>query len=245
MLSRFRAAIRLLIFPLVTLLCAVVALTMRLLGFSHRWVYSVFQFWKRAMRIVLNIHVVQEGPVPHGAAVIMANHRSYLDVVMIPSKTPVVFVAKQSVKRWPIVGWGGDAMKTIWVNRNDEHSRKRTRKRILERLEEGQSIIIFPEGTTSVGPDVLPFKPGMFYAVAASPIAIVPVAIEYKNPNMAWVGQDTFIPHFLREFGAPKTEVKVGFGEPMQGDDGEKLKEQVYDWVRNSCARYRADWDRK
>lgn len=210
----------------------------------HTIVYRVFLFWKAAMRFILNIHIVHEGPVPVGAAIIMANHRSYLDVVMIPSKTAVVFVAKASVRKWPIVGWGGDGMKTIWVDRSDPESRKNTRRRIMERLSQGLSVIIFPEGTTHVGPDVLAFKPGMFHVVAGTSVPIVPVAIEYRNANMAWVGQDRFVPHFLREFGARRTEVKVGFGTPITHHDGTVLCDEVHGWIAAKAADYRRDWDR-
>lgn len=137
------------------------------------------------MRFILQIKVSEEGFQPEQAAVIMSNHRSYLDVVNLHSRTPVVFVAKHAVRRWPIIGWGGDRMKTIWVNRDSANSRKRTRSKIKKRLDEKLSDIVFPEGTTDIGPEVLDFKPGIFHAVAGSDIPIVPVAIEYKNQNMA------------------------------------------------------------
>lgn len=243
MLSRLRAFIRLVLFPTVTLFCALGTVVLRFLRVPHRYVYRIFRFWRRAMRFILHIEVEHEGLPPAHSCVIMANHRSYLDVVMLHSHTPVVFVAKHSVKRWPIIGWGGDGMKTIWVNRDDADSRKRTRKRIAERLKEGLSVVIFPEGTTSIGPESLEFKPGMFHAVAGSGIPIVPVAIEYKNQNMAWVGQDKFIPHFLREFGARKTLVKVRYGAPVTGDDGELLRHAIHQWISNTCVVLRKDWD--
>lgn len=243
MAASIRAFIRLLLFPTITFFCAVATLVLRALRFRHRTVYRVFAFWRRAMRWVLNVKVVQEGRIPGDACIIMANHRSYLDVVMIPSRTPLVFVAKASVRKWPIIGWGGDGMKTIWVDRSDADSRKRTRKRIMARIRQGLSVVIFPEGTTTVGPELLPFKPGMFHAVAGGMTPIVPVAIEYENPNIAWVGDDTFIGHFLREFGARRTEVRVCFGEPMTDDDGERLCTNVHQWISGTVMRYRQSFD--
>lgn len=243
MIDTVRAFVRLLIFPTISFFCALVALVLRAFRVRHRTVYAVFAFWRRAMRWVLNIQVMQEGRIPGDACIIMANHRSYLDVIMIPSRTPLVFVAKASVRKWPIIGWGGDGMKTIWVDRNDAQSRKRTRKRIMARIRQQLSVVIFPEGTTTVGPDLLPFKPGMFHAVAGGFIPIVPVAIEYRNQNIAWVGKDTFIGHFLREFGAKSTDVKVCFGEPITGDDGEQLCAEVHDWIRSTVLRFRKEWD--
>lgn len=243
MFSSLRAFVRLLLFPSLTLMFVLLTLLMRLFGFPHRWVYRVFRMWRRTMRFVLQIKVTVEGFQPAQAAVIMSNHRSYLDVVMLHSRTPVVFVAKHSVRRWPIIGWGGDAMKTIWVNRDSADSRKRTRAKIRKRLDQGLSVMVFPEGTTAIGPEVLDFKPGIFHAVAGSDIPIVPVAIEYKNQNMAWVGQDRFIPHFLREFGARHTLVKVCYGSPRSGDDGEVLRKEIHGWISAQCLRYRGEWD--
>lgn len=245
MLSSARAFIRLLLFPSLTLFFVVLALLLRLLGFPHRRVYGVFRMWRSTMRFILQIKVQHEGTVPAQAAVIMANHRSYLDVAMLDSSAAAVFVAKHSVRRWPIIGWGGDAMKTIWVNRDDADSRKHTREQIAERLQGGLSVVVFPEGTTSIGPELLPFKPGIFHAVAGSDIPIVPVAIEYKNQNIAWVGQDTFIPHFLREFGAARTYVKVCYGAPRTDEDGEALRERIHQWISENCLRFRKDLDRE
>jgi 1-acyl-sn-glycerol-3-phosphate acyltransferase len=242
--SPLRAFVRLLLFPSLTFLFVVVTLLMRLIRLPHRYVYTVFRMWRRTMRFVLQIKVIVEGQPPANSAVIMANHRSYLDVVMLHSRTPMVFVAKHSVRRWPIIGWGGDAMKTIWVNRDSADSRKQTRAKIRKRLNQGLSVTVFPEGTTAIGPEVLEFKPGIFHAVAGNDIPIVPVAIEYKNQNMAWVGQDKFIPHFLREFGARHTLVKVCYGTPRSGDNGEVLRNEIHGWISAQCLRYRGEWER-
>ncbi len=239
------AFIRLIFFPLTTFLAAVFGLLFRVLGLPHKVVYAIFNLWSKTQHLILNVKVETYGHIPENGAIIMANHRSYLDVVMIPSKTPVVFVAKASVRKWPIVGWGGDAMRTLWVERSSQESRKKTRNAIIDRLNDNLSVIIFPEGTTSVGPKVLEFKPGMFHAVAGSGLEIIPVAIEYENPNIAWVGKDTFIPHFLREFGAWRTKVKVAFGDPVRGDDGEALRNQVQGWIESQCLKFREEFDQE
>lgn len=237
------ALLRLILFPVLTLLAALTGLFFKLIGLPHRAVYGVFNLWSRSQHLILNVQVETEGNIPENGAIIMANHRSYLDIVMIPSKTPVVFVAKASVRKWPVVGWGGDAMRTLWVERSNKESRKKTREAIMERLGDNLSVIIFPEGTTSVGPKVLDFKPGMFHAISGTDLEIIPVAIEYENPNMAWVGQDTFIPHFLREFGAWRTRVKVAFGNPVRGEDGEELRRKVQSWIEAQCLRFRREFD--
>jgi 1-acyl-sn-glycerol-3-phosphate acyltransferase len=243
MLKTIRAFIRLLLFPTFTFWATVFILLFRLLRLPPKAILGVFNAWRKSQKLLLNIRVEASGTIPQAGAIIMANHRSYLDVAMIPSKTPVVFVAKASVKKWPIVGWGADALRTIWVDRSDPNSRKETRIKIVDRLKRGYSVIIFPEGTTSVGPGVIEFNPGMFYAVAGSGIPIVPVAIEYQNQNVAWVGNDTFVPHFMREFGARTLRVKVAFGEPLLHDDGEVLRSTTKAWIDERTRAFRAEYD--
>lgn len=216
---------------------------MKIFGGNHAKVYRVFERWRDLQQRYLNMEIETEGDIPEHGAIIMANHRSYLDVIMIPSLTPVVFVAKASVEKWPVIGMGGNAMQTIWVDRSDPDSRKATRKEIVRRLEDDLSVIIFPEGTTHLGPDLLEFKPGMFHSVAGTSLPIIPVAIEYENPNIAWVGQDTFIPHFLREFKIESIRAKVAFGAPMTGEDPEKLRQEVQEWIAAKCLQYREAYD--
>lgn len=243
MLKPLRALFRLIVFPTMSLLATLVIFLMRLFFFPRKAILGVFNLWRASQKLLLNIKVETSGVAPLEGAIIMANHRSYLDVVMVPSVRPVVFVAKSSVKKWPIIGWGADALSTIWVDRSDANSRKQTRLTIVDRLKKGYSVIIFPEGTTSIGPGVIDFKPGMFFAVAGSGVPIVPVAIEYENPNIAWVGQDTFVPHFLREFGARSIRVKVAFGEPLLHDDGEVLRNTTKDWIDQRTRTFRQEWD--
>ena len=235
--------LRLVLFPLTTLMCSLLGLIVRGLGFGHSAVYRVFLLWRWLQHKIMNVEVISEGEIPQHGAIIMANHRSYLDIIMIPSLTPVVYVAKASVRKWPIVGWGGDAMRTIWVDRGNKESRNETRNAIMDRLEEDLSVIVYPEGTTSVGPGVLDFKPGMFHAIAGSDLSIIPVAIEYENPKIAWVGDDLFIPHFLREFRSRKTRVKVAFGEPVSGEDGAEIRTQVQGWIEERTRTFRKEWD--
>ena len=97
------------------------------------------------MTFVLNVKITVVGEVPTQPAIIMANHRSYVDVLALISKVPAVFVAKASVKKWPLIGWGGNALDTLWVERSDKDSRRKTRKQLKNRLEANKSVVIFPD----------------------------------------------------------------------------------------------------
>lgn len=207
------------------------------------WIQKHFvQFVHRTHRI-MGMRIQWEGDLPQQAAVIMGNHRSYADAILFPVQLPVAFVARKESKSWPIIGWGATVIGTIWVDRKDKNSRRNTRLAVRERLSEGTAVILFPEGTTHLGPDLLEYRPGMFYTCAEEGFAVVPVALEYRDPNIAWVGNTWFIPHAFRHFGARHIDVAVRFGEPMTASDGETLRTQVRDWTAKHCLDLRARFD--
>ena len=239
-----RAFFRFLAFAVFSLLASIAALLGRLFNIGHSVVYKVvFLTWRRCMILCLNVRIVEEGERPDFPAILMANHRSYVDVLMIRSAIPYVFVAKASVRKWPIVGWGGDGMKTVWVERSSANSRKRTREQLRLRLQENKSVVIFPEGTTFRGPGILALKPGMFHTVAEGGFTVVPIAIEYRDPAIAWIDDDLFIPHFVKQFGKRQIEVKVVYGKPISGTNGEELRQKTADFMSGQVLRMRREWD--
>lgn len=198
----------------------------------------------RGVYRLMGIKVTFKGKLPDTPSVFMGNHRSYVDAILMPSKFPVSFVARSESQHWPIIGWGASLLGTIWVNRKDPDSRKATRERVKQRLESGQGIIIFPEGTTHIGPDVLEYRPSMFYICAEGGFPITPVAIEYKDPSIAWVGNTWFIPHAWKQFGKPSIEVSVTFGETKTYLDGGLALNEVREWTTKTVANLREVYDR-
>jgi len=243
-LKYLRLAFRVPAFILVTGFYTSLGLLLKLFGFKHKLIFKwVFVNWQKAMTFVLNVKITVVGEVPTQPAIIMANHRSYVDVLALISKVPAVFVAKASVKKWPLIGWGGNALDTLWVERSDKDSRRKTRKQLKNRLEANKSVVIFPEGTTNRGPEILELKPGMFHTVADGGFTLIPLAIEYKDPNIAWVDDQTFIPHFCEQFSKPKIEMMIEFGEPIIGKDGDELQAKTAEWLSTKVLKFRASWD--
>ena len=192
---------------------------------------------------IMGIRVVRDGTLPSAPAVLMGNHRSYVDSILFPVQFPVTFVARAETKSWPIIGWGASLIGTIWVDRKNKASRRATRQEVRQRLEQGMGIVIFPEGTTHLGPDLLEYRPGMFYTCAEEGFPIVPVALEYRDAGIAWVGDTWFIPHAFHHFGAKHIDIAVRFGDPVVMDDAEKLREHVRDWTAKNCLELRAQFD--
>jgi len=187
---------------------------------------------------VFGVRTVLHGEKPK-VGLMMSNHQSYIDIWIIPKYAITVFVAKAEVKKMPLVGWGASAVNTVYVDRSSKESRKKTKDEIAARLKNGRSVIIFPEGTTGDGNGLLPLKPGMFFTAAEEGFPIIPVAIFYENPDLAWVGDDDMGAHFFRNFSKWSTKAHVIFGEPITGSDGEELMIRVRDWKLEQLGRFR------
>ncbi len=207
-------------------------------------VHAVLLDFIKGVHRLMGIEVTFEGELPDEPSVFMGNHRSYVDAVLIPAKFPVTFVARSESQHWPIIGRGASMLGTIWVNRKDPDSRKATREKVRQKLEAGSGIVIFPEGTTHTGPDLLTYRPSMFYICAEGGFPITPVAIEYKDPRIAWVGNDWFIPHAWKHFGRRRIEVRVVFGQTQRHTDGGEALESVRSWTEKTVASLREAYDR-
>jgi 1-acyl-sn-glycerol-3-phosphate acyltransferase len=205
--------------------------------------HGVLLHYIRNVYRLMGIRVEVQGELPEKPSIYMGNHRSYVDAVLVPAKHPIVFVARSESKNWPIIGWGASLMGTIWVDRKDPASRKNTRETVKTRLQNGLGIIIFPEGTTHIGPDILEYRPGMFYISAEGGFPITPIALEYKDPNIAWVGQSKFIPHAWKHFGKRHIDIKLSIGETLSGDDGAALLKSAREWTEKEVMKLRKEWD--
>mgnify|MGYP002641026230 CR=1 FL=1 len=189
--------------------------------------------WAEQVLVVCGIEATLEGGIPPGPVLLVANHRSYIDIAPILAHIPCAFVAKSELRSWPILGKGASLGNTVFVERANPTSRKATRSAILDKLEAGHSVVVFPEGTTSRAPGMLPFRPGIFKTIAGTNFPVVPIAIEYEDPNAAYVGNDTFLGHFLRVFAHRKTKVSLHFGPPQQSPNPTHLQTKTQAWIKH------------
>ena len=192
--------------------------------------------WAKQVLVVCGIEATLEGEIPPGPMLLVANHRSYIDIAPILAHVPCAFVAKSELRSWPVLGKGASLGNTVFVERANSASRKATRSAILEKLRAGTSVVVFPEGTTSRAPGLLPFRPGVFSILANTEFAVLPIAVEYQNPEAAYVGNDTFLGHFLRVFSHRRTQVKVSFGPPIQHTNPTTLQESTWQWIASRLA---------
>jgi lyso-ornithine lipid O-acyltransferase len=151
------------------------------------------------------------GDVPREPALLVANHVTYFDPLVIASSVPCTAVAKREVADWPCIGEMSRRLGVLFVDRNDPLSGARALRTMLRAFECGVSVLVFPEGTTTRGDGVLPFKRGSFGAAALAGVPVVPVALRYHEAHAPWVGNELFVPHYLRTMAEPCTQVSLEF----------------------------------
>ena len=194
----------------------------KLAGEGRPWTPVIASSAFAAILRVLSIHRIAKGR-PAGAAMV-ANHSSWLDVAVIYAGGPVFFVSKAEVASWPVVGVMTRLCGTLFIERRRGDA-KRHRDALASRLRAGDRIAFFPEGTSSDGRRVLPFRTTLFAAFADPALAglgVQPVGLSYEPPPgypqefHAWWGGMDFAPHALRVLAAPSGgRVMVRYGAPV------------------------------
>ncbi len=159
----------------------------------------------------------------------VGNHISYLDILVFGAVVPASFVAKAEVRGWPLFGWLARLQKTVFVDRQVRSTHKQ-RDAIAERLAEGGSLILFPEGTSGDGNRVLPFKSSLFsvaaFEDAQGPLTVQPVSVAYVKldgmpmgrgfrPFFAWYGDMEMAPHLWTVLGLGSATIRVEFHAPV------------------------------
>jgi lyso-ornithine lipid O-acyltransferase len=157
------------------------------------------------------------GEIPKQPCLLVANHMSYFDPMVITSLCPLTAVAKREVADWPWVGEQCRRYGVLYYERDNAHSGARVLREAMRAFERGVSVLVFPEGTTTTGDRVLPFKRGSFGAALHAGVPIVPVALKYENPQAAWVGDAMFLPHYVRTVSKRYTGVSVEFLPSLHG----------------------------
>lgn len=227
-----RALWRLLYFAVYTSLrIGQIVLSSLLLGQDIPRALRIRQRWANHLLPYIGLRATISGTPPAFPCILMANHRSYLDPVLLVRWVLAYGVSKAEVAHWPIIGYGTRVAGVLHLQRESADSRRITLQGIAEKVQAGYPVILFPEGTTQTGPATMPFRLGGFRLAADHHIPIVPVALDYADPADYWVGSDSFIGHFLRRFGQRRIRVILHFGPVLQHTDAEELLRQTQAWI--------------
>jgi len=143
-------------------------------------------WWSARMLRVLGIRLVPQGTARGAAVLVVANHVSWLDILAINAVQPVRFVSKADVRRWPLIGYLVACGGTLFIERERKRDALRVVHLIAGALTAGETVAVFPEGTTSDGRGVLPFHANLLQAAIATGTPVQPIVLRYSDAHAAF-----------------------------------------------------------
>ena len=194
------------------------------------WLHHLCRRLLRAFGIELHA----KGALPR-RGLLVANHLSYLDIIVLASLTPCVFVSKSEVNAWPVFGWFARRAGTLFVNRASRRDAVRAAQEILAALRSGALVVLFPEGTSSDGTKVLPFKSSLLESAVGAGVPVSVAALHYELADgdaaqeVCYWGGHTLLPHLCRLLSKRGVKSMVSFA-PVGNTwrDRKKLAAQLH-----------------
>lgn len=219
---------------------------------TAQWLPVIYH---RGVCRLIGFRVLRIGkPTPARPALLIANHTSWLDIPVLSALSPLSFVAKHEVDGWPFFGTLARLQRTVFVERRVARAAE-GRDDLQRRLDAGDRLVLFPEGTSSDGNRVLPFKTA-FFAVASNgvggePLTVQPVTVAYVRldglpvgrrfrPLFAWYGDMALLPHLWQVLKLGRSEVEVEFHPPITiagFRDRKALAAHCYETIANGLGR--------
>lgn len=204
------------------------------LAFALQLRRTIPHLYHRAICALIGVRIREIGHRSEDAPTLyLSNHVSWLDICVISALTPVVFVSKSEVAKWPVFGWLARLQRTIFIYRQARQQTGVATSEIGDRLLNGERVVLFAEGTSSDGIRILPFRSALIGAIhraLAGPshresITVQPVSLAYVAFNglpvgrafrnrIAWYGSADLLPHLFGLISAGAVDVTVSWGDP-------------------------------
>lgn len=204
------------------------------------WRQLILEWWSKGFVRIANCEIEVIGTPPKPPFFLVGNHLGYFDIPVVRSAAKGVYVAKHDIGEWMMLGKMIRNMGTIYVNRARKRDIPRAGEEVIERLSEGEGVIVFPEGTSSKGDTVLPFNSSFLAFAAQSDVPVSYVSISYRTPDgepppsdaICWWDDTPFLTHILRLFSIKKFTAILNFGdEPVVNPDRKQLANELRDRV--------------
>ncbi|MGH9498607.1 MAG: lysophospholipid acyltransferase family protein [Terriglobales bacterium] len=198
--------------------------TLRRAQWLHRWCLAAIHR--------LGIELRPQGNFP-SRGLLVANHLGYLDILVLSALHPCVFVSKREVRSWPLFGLMAKLSGTVFVDRARTCAAHGANAEMANALSQGAVVVLFPEGTSSDGSQVLPFRPALFDAATRADANVVSAHISYDvadgsvaNDVCYW-GEMSFFPHLLRLLSRHQIRARVRFAAETRKFADRKLAARV------------------
>jgi 1-acyl-sn-glycerol-3-phosphate acyltransferase len=205
------------------------------------WRQLAFRVWSHGFAWIAGMKIQVIGPVPKPPFFLVSNHLGYMDIPAIRAVVDGVYVAKAEIRDWFIAGKMISNMGMIFIDRQNRRDIPRAGAEIISRLSNGEGVIVFPEGTSTKGEDVLPFNSSFLQFAAETGQPVSYCSITYRTSEgerpaseiVCWWDDSTFISHIFRMFSVPGFTAIINFGdEPVVSTDRKKLAGELREKVR-------------
>ncbi len=248
MMNTYRASIKIFVFILFTLIGSLIYLILygivKLFNYPYEPIRNWYmRSWAKGSARIFNFHVECEGKPPKEPFILVCNHLSYLDIIPLYFHLNCTFVAKKDVKSWPVLGFLVYMMGVIFIDRSIKSDVVRVNKLLTESLNEYQGIVIFPEGTSTGGKTILPFKSSLLEYPATMNMEVYIASIHYKTSekdldavdSVCFFGaRHSFPKHVFMMAKNYHIDCKIHFNEePVKASDRKELADKLHQKMMN------------
>lgn len=206
-------------------------------GRKPAWRIFIQGTWARAFTSLLGMRIQVVGPVPEKPFFLVSNHTGYVDIPALRTVTEGVFVAKNEISSWPVAGRIIRDMGNIFINRQSRRDIPRAGGQVKERLDEGEGVIVFAEGTSSDGKQVLAFHSSFLEFAAQSNLPVHYATVTYDtgiesapaSSAVAWADLTPLAIHMRNLFALKGFEATIRFGDgPIRSNDRKALARELH-----------------
>ncbi len=205
---------------------------------SRWWNELAVRWWSRGLLAGMGLRVETEGLPPRKPFFLVANHLSYLDILVLGSRFGATFISKHDLARWPVLGHLARITGTIFIDRTVKRDAVRVLGEIDRAMEQGAGVVLFPEGTSSPGDRVYPLKPALLEWAAQRGFPVHAATLRYatgdpENPArdaVCWWGDMSFAPHALHLLSLQQVVARLRFDpQPVVERDRARLAGRLTD----------------
>jgi 1-acyl-sn-glycerol-3-phosphate acyltransferase len=208
-------------------------------GMRLKWKNWIISRWAGNVAAIIGLKIHVQGSPPEPPFFLISNHLSYIDILPFWKHLKTTFVAKIEIKSWPFFGIAARLMGIIFINRENRQDLNRVNSLIEDNITEEQGVILFPEGTSSRGAEVLPFKSSLLHYPASHDLSVHYASISYSAEGEAeawkdicWWGEMDFLTHFWNLLKIKSSTAHIHFGDSsMQDTDRKSLSRKLHQAV--------------
>ncbi|NLN93600.1 MAG: 1-acyl-sn-glycerol-3-phosphate acyltransferase [Candidatus Hydrogenedens sp.] len=207
---------------------------------NKRW---ILRHWAHAFAAIIRMRVETIGATPKPPFLLVANHITYFDMLVLAHETGCIFVSREDVEHWPVIGFIAKSLHILFIDRANRRDAMRVNGLIEKTLKEGDGLVIFPESRVSCGLDVEPFKSPLLQPAVTLAMPVHYASISYRTPEgspvegaiVGWWRPESFYAHLFRFVQYSGATATIHFGEkPLTGTDRKELAEDLHKAVQEN-----------